>query len=74
MATKKLEAEVKTRTRGTTPFDEAKRAQSQLEALERKRQEILSSLSAEAATMLEALDELRAKVADADLPSTPETE
>ena len=74
MPAKKPTAETKPRTRATTPFDEAKRAQAQLEAIEKKRQAVIDSLSDEAATMLEALEELRAKRTITELPSTPETE
>ncbi len=49
------------RTRGTTPFDEAKATQAKLDRLEEKRREVIDGLSDEAAAMLEALDELRAK-------------
>lgn len=49
------------RVRGSGPFDEAKRAQSRLEALELKRRAVIDELSDEAAAMLEALEELRAK-------------
>lgn len=61
------------RVRGATPFDEAKRTQEQLDRLELKRREVIDGLSIEAAAMLEALEELRAKqtieVRDSD--STP---
>ena len=46
--------------------DEAKRAQVKLEVLERKRVEVWEQLSPEAAAMLEALEELRAKQTVAD--------
>lgn len=55
------QAEKPTRVRASTPFDEAKRAQAKLEALELKRQQILEELGDEARAMLEALEELRAK-------------
>ena len=58
-----------TRTRGTTPFDEAKRAQSKLQALDEKRAEIIGALTEEAAVMLEALEELRAKQSVAQEPT-----
>jgi hypothetical protein len=74
MTPKKPTAEAKPRTRGTTPFDEAKRAQTQLEAIEMKRRAVIDSLSDEAAAMLEALEELRAKQTISEVPSTPETE
>jgi hypothetical protein len=61
-----------TRVRASTPFDEAKRAQAKLEALEMKRQQILEELGDEARAMLEALEELRAKqqpqTTESDLP------
>lgn len=61
------------RVRGAGPFDEAKRAQNQLQALEVKRQAVLDGLSDEAAVMLEALEELRAKQSIAVMPiETPE--
>lgn len=47
--------------RPTTPFDEAKRAQSKLDRLNDQRQAVLDELSNEAAAMLEALEDLRAK-------------
>lgn len=60
--------EAPARVRGVTPFDEAKRAQSALQALELKRQAVLDGLSEEAAVMLEALEELRAKQTVAAVP------
>lgn len=53
--------ETKTRTRGTTPFDEAKRAQARLEKLEEDRAAVMAGLSEEAAVMLGALETLRAQ-------------
>lgn len=61
-----------TRVRASTPFDEAKRAQSKLEALELKRQEVLDGLGDEARAMLEALEELRAKQSVAPEPGETE--
>ncbi len=63
--------ETPARVRGAGPFDEAKRAQTQLQALETKRQAILDGLSEEAAVMLEALEELRAKQSISMTPSAP---
>lgn len=51
--------ETKTRTRGTTPFDEAKRAQARLEKLEEDRAAVMAGLSEEAGVMLGALEKLR---------------
>ncbi len=61
------------RIRANTPFDEAKRAQEQLDRLENKRREVIDGLSIEAAAMLEALEELRAKqtIDVAETDSTP---
>ncbi len=59
------------RTRLDTPFDEARRAQAKLEALELKRRAIIDALSDEAAAMLEALEELRAKQSIDVAPSAP---
>ena len=60
------------RTRSNTPFDEAKRAQEKLDALEVKRRAVIDALSDEAAAMLEALDELRAKQSIDVEPSSPD--
>jgi hypothetical protein len=59
------------RTRIITPFDEAKSAQARLDAIELKRRAVLDGLSDEAAAMLEALDELRAKQSIDVEPSSP---
>ena len=61
-----------TRTRTITPHDELKAAERKLAKLETARRAIVDSLSDEAAAMLEALDELRARqtVALADAEET----
>jgi hypothetical protein len=61
------------RTRGNTPFDEAKRAQEKLDKLESQRQEVIDGLSGEAAAMLGALDELRAQQPIPVAPSSPDS-
>lgn len=58
-----------TRTRGTTPFDEAKRAQGRLEKLEEQRAAIFSGLSEEAAALLDALEKLRTRSATESAPT-----
>ncbi len=61
MATQQTKPAKTKRTRIITPFDEAKSAQARLGRLEQQRAEVLDGLSDEAAVMLEALEELRAK-------------
>lgn len=65
-------AEKPKRTRVITPFDEAKSAQNRLDAIELKRRAVIDGLSDEAAAMLEALDELRAKQSIDVEPSSPD--
>jgi hypothetical protein len=57
--------------RASTPFDEARKAQEKLEGIELKRRAVIDALSDEAAAMLEALEELRAKQSIDVAPSSP---
>lgn len=59
------------RTRGTTPFDEAKRAQGRIEKLDEQRAAVLTGLSPEAAALLDALEKLRTKGASEAAPAQP---
>ena len=60
------------RAKEVTPFDEAKSAQARLDALETKRRAVIDGLSDEAAVLLEALDELRARQIVEVAPSEPD--